>query len=188
MAGGIVQRNLTVDRTRPFMFSRCGRRRGAPVASHVSIAALTWSHMPSHRRPRVTRIATQAIELGLAVPAVVAHRVTRMALAGAAPSSRDRAEFHRMGAEKVVAFHESWNGMLLAMYRANLNLLWSLPAWSMTWAGGHRRVAPTRAQQRAVLDILVSGVAPIHRRAVANAKRLGRRSRAKPALKPLRSC
>ena len=64
------------------------------------------------RRPRKTpSIARQAAELAVAVPQVIAHRLTRLALAGPAPSARDRKEFRRMGAEKAAAFAESWNAM-----------------------------------------------------------------------------
>ena len=64
------------------------------------------------RRPRKTPpLARQAAELAVAVPQVIAHRLTRLALAGPAPSARDRQEFRRMGAEKAAAFAESWNAM-----------------------------------------------------------------------------
>ena len=126
-----------------------------------------------HRR-RTTDLATQAMELGLAVPEVVARRIVRMALAGPSPSAADCEEFLRMSAEKFSAFYESWNDMFLAAYRANLRLFLSAPAWwSMTWPRhGHR--AGSARLQRAALDILASGIAPVHRRAVRNAKRLRR--------------
>src|SRR5438128_1971363 len=50
-------------------------------------------------------------ELAFAVPQVVAHRLTRMALAGPVLSARDRREFHGMGQEKVHAFWQSWFAM-----------------------------------------------------------------------------
>jgi hypothetical protein len=78
-----------------------------------------------------------------------------------------------MYAEKVSAFHESWNSMFVAAYRANLQWLLSAPAWSTPWLS-HGRQAGSANIGRAALDILASGVAPIHRRAVANAKRLRR--------------
>ena len=126
------------------------------------------------RRRRTTDLATQAMELGLAVPEVVARRIVRMALAGPSPSAADREEFLRMSAEKFSAFCESWNDMFLAAYRANLRLFLSAPAWwSMTWPRHGHRAASARLQ-RAALDILASGIAPVHRRAVRNAKRLRR--------------
>ena len=114
------------------------------------------------------------MELGVAVPEVMARRVFRMALAGPSPSAADREEWLRMNGEKLSAFYESWNGMLLAAYRANLQWFLSAPAWwSTAWPGPGHRMVSARVQ-RAALDMLASGVAPIHRRAVRNAKRLRR--------------
>lgn len=130
--------------------------------------------MPRHHRT-ATRLATQAMELGLAVPEVITHRVLRMALAGSSPNASDREEFYRMSAEKVSAFYESWNGIFLAACRVNMQLFLSAPVWSTSWLGqGHRAMSATL--QRAALDIVASGVAPVHRRAVGNSKRL-RKSR-----------
>src|SRR3954447_7115260 len=57
------------------------------------------------------QLARQAGELAFAVPQVVGHRLTRMALAGPVLSARDRREFHGMGQEKMLAFWQSWFGM-----------------------------------------------------------------------------
>jgi predicted RNA-binding Zn ribbon-like protein len=127
--------------------------------------------MPRRRHRRATRLATQAIELGIATPEVIAHRVMRMALAGSSPSTVDRQEFLRMTAEKVAAFHESWINMSLAAWRANLQFFLSGPAWSAVWLRGGPRLRNTK-MQHAALEIVSSGLAPIHRRAVRNAKRL----------------
>jgi len=116
------------------------------------------------RRRNSARLATQAFELSLAAPHVMAHRLARLAFAGPSPSARDRREFHRMGAEKLAAFCESWSAMYLALWRANLNLaLWPSQMWSPAWGA------------RTGLGILGRGLAPIHRRATANARRLRRR-------------
>jgi hypothetical protein len=114
--------------------------------------------------------------LTYAVPQVVAHRAIRMALAGPSPSLRDRREFHRMTAEKVAASYESWNAMLLQSFRANLEFVWSSARFFwFPWLATTRlsRVAPNQFQ-RAALAIFAKGVAPVHRRVVANAKRLTR--------------
>ena len=117
-------------------------------------------------------IAAQMIDLGFAVPQVMAYRIARMALAGSSPSARDRREFQRMGAEKVAAFYESWNAMLVETFRANARLArLFFPAWpgsppSSRAAAGHL--------QRATTGIFGKGVAPVRRRAVANARRLRR--------------
>jgi len=69
-----------------------------------------------------------------------------------------------MSAEKVAAFYESWNAMFLVLLRANLNLAPSpLQVW---WSA-------SRCQQTS-LTILSNRLAPIHRRAAANARRLRR--------------
>src|SRR3954454_21310068 len=85
------------------------------------------------RRHRAVRNTRQAIELALAVPQVIAHRVGRAALAGPFPSPRDRRELQRMGAEKVAAFYESWNAMVIEMACANMRLLSSPLWWSNAW-------------------------------------------------------
>ena len=93
------------------------------------------------------RAVRHATGLALAAPEVVGHRVLRMWLAGASPSRRDRLEFYRMWVEKPAAFYASWNAMMLEAYRANFALAWRI------WG---------------------AGLAPIHRRAAANARRLRR--------------
>lgn len=133
--------------------------------------------MPYRHRRKPQRLAKQTIELGLALPQVLAHRMTRLALAGLAPSLRDRREFYLMGTEKVAAFYESWNAMLAEMLQANLKLALSPVFWWWSpWTDTRRlpRLGLARSK-RTALAILSSGIAPVHRRAVANAKRLGRK-------------
>ena len=134
---------------------------------------------PASRR-KAARLGTQASELMLATPQVVVHRLGRMALAGAKPSARDQREFHRMGAEKLAAFGEAWQAMTLQLLKSNQQLAASMMrSWWPTAAvrGGHRTSPMAQgaaAWQHAALDILGQGIRPVHRRAVANAKRLGR--------------
>ncbi|MFO1325358.1 MAG: hypothetical protein U1F15_15030 [Burkholderiales bacterium] len=59
-------------------------------------------------------------EMWFASAQVVAHRVTRMAAAGAAPSAGDRAEFARMTQEKFDAATESARSMAAHLTSANL--------------------------------------------------------------------
>ena len=131
------------------------------------------------RRPRKTPpVARQAAELAVAVPQVIAHRLTRLALAGPAPSARDRREYQRMGAEKAAAFAESWNAMATQAFEANQTLALSFlrAFWSPASARSSAASA-TRQVGRAVTGIVQAGLAPVHRCAVANAKRLGRTKR-----------
>ena len=55
--------------------------------------------MANRKNPRAALVARQATDLAVAAPQVVAHRLTRMAMAGANPSARDRREFTRMVSE-----------------------------------------------------------------------------------------
>ncbi len=132
--------------------------------------------MIARRNRAVRSLAVQAAELAVAVPQVVAHRVTRMALSGPKLSARDRKEFERMVAEKNTAFGESWQAMAAQAARANQALAASFFKSFLSVAGGKRPSAAASAAQlqRAALGVLSKGVAPVHRKAVANAKRLGR--------------
>ena len=128
------------------------------------------------RRPRKTPpLARQAAELAVAVPQVIAHRLTRLALAGPTPSARDRQEFRRMGTEKAAAFAESWNAMARQTLEATPTLASSfLGAFGSPARARSSTTAATRQVGRAVAAIVRAGLAPVHRRAVANAKRLSR--------------
>jgi hypothetical protein len=118
-----------------------------------------------------TKLAQQAFALSIAAPQVVAHRMGRMAISTG--SVADRAEFTRMGAEKVEAFVESWTAMWGAAWRAQQAMALHMVQSSLRAA---RPVWPTQqALSRHVLDVMTDGLAPVHRRAAANAKRLGRR-------------
>ena len=132
--------------------------------------------MPSRRTRKTQSIVTQAVELAFAVPQVVAHRVTRMAVAGPTLSARDRKEFQRMGAEKTAAFGESWNAMTLQALHAHQALAASFlrSFWSPSLKGRPSASAVAAQWQSAALDVLGKGMAPVHRKAVANAKRLAR--------------
>jgi hypothetical protein len=131
------------------------------------------------RTRRTTALAAQAIDLGLAVPQVVAHRLAQMALAGASPSARDRKEFHRMGAEKIVAFSQSWNAMTMHAILASQQLAFSfMQSFWFPWSRPRSFAgSASTLLQGATLAMLGKGMAPIRRHAVANAKRLGRATR-----------
>lgn len=133
--------------------------------------------MANLRRRNTATFATQAMELGFAVPQVVAHRLMRMAAAGSRPSAGDWNEFWLMGAEKIVAYGESCNAMLLEVFRANWAFALSFgPQWwfRLPLSAHSSRARTRRHVERTALAALAKGIAPIHRRAVANARRLGR--------------
>ncbi|MEO7742079.1 MAG: hypothetical protein ABIR98_04015 [Usitatibacter sp.] len=110
-------------------------------------------------------IARRLTEVAFAVPQVVAHRACRMA--SDRPSASDRRELNRMVSEKAAAFSEAWLAMSMQAMRVNL-----------AWSTGFLRspLAPMSASRAnaAMLSVFGAGLAPVHRRAVANAKRLAR--------------
>jgi hypothetical protein len=128
--------------------------------------------MPSRRN---RSLAVRNAELALASPQVIGHRIARMAMAGASPTAKDRKELHRMGAEKASAFVESWHAMAMQMLRANQTLAISLWRWYwQSWFTGQSIAWRVPSQSALALGVLSSGMTPIHRRVMANVKRLGR--------------
>lgn len=142
--------------------------------------------MKRNRTRRAANVALQTAELMMAAPQVVAHRVGRLAAAGHTPSARDRREFHRMGAEKVAAFQESWAAMGMHAWRQQAQFAQALMGLWTTWmraAGNPMHPTALAAGAQALgrsashlhhlaLGVAGEGLAPVHRRAVANARRL----------------
>ena len=81
-----------------------------------------------------------------------------------------------MVAEKNAAFVESWNAMAVQALLANQALAASFFTAFLAAALGKKPSAARSAAQlqRAAIGVLGKGFAPVHRKAVANAKRLGR--------------
>lgn len=139
--------------------------------------------MSLRRRRKSRSLAAQTFELGMAAPQVIAHRLARMAAAGASPSARDCAEFQRMSIEKIAAANEAWTAMAAQTFLENQKIALSLMQ-SMWFPWMHR--TPTvksvsRQWNRTAARVAGKGMAPIRRRAVANAKRLGRIKRGRSA-------
>jgi len=146
-----------------------------------------------------TRLAWKTGEMMLASAQVIHHRTSRMAAAGAAPSASDRREFSLMGQEKVDAGVESANAMFAQMMSMNPMLgprafrhmmagataLMSLAASRTAGQALARQAklvrtmtasaATTGQLARATARVAERGLKPVHSRATANAKRLGKR-------------
>src|SRR5450755_2703145 len=75
--------------------------------------------MATRRTRKSKSLTVKSMELALSVPQVVAHRVTRMAVAGPKLSDRDRKEFQMMVNEKRAAFAQAWRDMAMHAFRAN---------------------------------------------------------------------
>lgn len=121
--------------------------------------------LKSKRIPRATATTVKLGELAFAAPQVIAHRLTRMALAGPTLSARDRKEFASMVMEKQAAAAQAWMGMFAEGVRFQRQFAVSL----LTFASPRQHAARARI---AASRIASTGLAPIHRKAVANAKRL----------------
>ena len=123
--------------------------------------------MKSKNSSRSNRTAIQLAELGVAIPQVVAHRLTRIALSNPTPSARDRREFTGMVVEKQVAVFQAWTAIALETWRWQQSFAMSL----LTGATARQH----HATARSAADRMAGGaIGPFHRKAVANAKRLAR--------------
>ena len=121
----------------------------------------------SKRSRQSAATAVKLTELGLAAPQVIAHRLTRMAFAGPTISARDRKEFTGMVVEKHAAVAQAWTAMFAEGVRLQQQLALSL----FTGATPRQHAA---LANNAASRIVSTGLAPFHRKAVANAKRLAR--------------
>ena len=132
--------------------------------------------MPRRYTRKAKSIATKSNELMLAVPLVVGHRITRLAHAGPAPSARDLKEFSLMVSEKSAAFMQAWQAMGMQAMLANQALGMSfVRAFCFPFARGKVSPAKVAAQLHdAALGVFGKGLAPVHRKATANARRLAR--------------
>ena len=80
-----------------------------------------------------------------------------------------------MGMEKILAANEAWNAMAVQVLVENQKL--ALSAMQSFWFPWLRRPSASTQLRNAALGVLGKGMAPVRRRAVANAKRLGRSKR-----------
>jgi hypothetical protein len=146
-----------------------------------------------------SNLAMKMLEMMLASAQVVGHRTGRMALAGPAPSARDRREFTLMGQEKIEAGAQSaqamaaqmmsisppWGALAARQMLRNSAALMSLASSRTPSQLIARQAALARALGQSASSMAhVSGSAariahrglkPIHAKATANAKRLGKR-------------
>lgn len=145
-----------------------------------------------------SELAARTTEMLVASAQVIGHRTGRMAGAGATPSLRDRREFSKMGMEKAEAIGESAFAVGKQLSKTNVEL--GMRAWrDMCNAGadwmslaGSRTIPQALARQAKLMHtvsqsmqsasqlshvtarVTERALMPIHSRATANAKRLGR--------------
>jgi hypothetical protein len=99
-----------------------------------------------------------------------------MAFAGAFPSERDSKEFRLMKDEKVAAFNQSWQAMWLHAWQSQMSMATSIcqACWFPWMYGSRLSSLPATFVENMTHGVLAKGMAPVHRRAVSNAKRLAR--------------
>jgi hypothetical protein len=130
----------------------------------------------------------RSLELGAAAPAVIAMRTARMMAAGASPTPADRRETSRMVSEKIDAFGTSWWMMASRQQQAALEAWMAFArAWWAPWLRGFALPSSTvarrdlqrlqRSLSRSQAAVYAVGLAPLHRAATANLRRLTRRPR-----------
>lgn len=125
------------------------------------------------RRSSSHSLALKAGELAFAAPQVIAHRLTRMAQSGSSPTAADRREWMRMSSEKLAAFNESWFAIGLETWRIQQRQMLALmTSFATPWTATYT----SAKAQRDATALWGRALAPVHRRAVANAKRLGSKS------------
>ena len=115
------------------------------------------------------------MDISLAAPQVIAHRLTRMVFAGPNPSARDHKEFTGMVQEKQLAFAQAWWAASQAAWQGPWMASWS--AWQSlcsgrtltnpwaAWSLAQKAMAPSA-------QIWSAALTPIQRKAVSNARRL----------------
>jgi hypothetical protein len=111
-------------------------------------------------------------EVSTVAPMVIGYRLAGMAPAGSTPSARQRRESVRMGQEKVDAWYEATLAAGQRLVEANLALTGLV--WRQLWAGAFSPVALAAPLSRLGPRLLDDSLTPVHRRVVANNRRLSR--------------
>lgn len=146
-----------------------------------------------------SQLATKTVETVLASAQVIGHRAGRMAVAGTTPGPRDQREFALMGREKIDAGAKSARAMtaramtmtwpcgasavppMMRTLAALMSLAASrtpsqLIARQAALAREFGQLAVSMAEvPRLTAKLALRGLKPVHARATANARRLGRR-------------
>lgn len=106
---------------------------------------------------------TELITTGVLAPQVAAMRIINMIAAGPQPNLREQRAMYEMGAEKVLAFTQSWWQMSqqMALLQCRVCLGMAAP-----------RLYEVPSASRAVGQLISAGSKPISRKVRANHRRL----------------
>ena len=126
------------------------------------------------RIDETVRLGRQVTEINAVVPGIVSRRLMQLAWAGAAPSRSDHTEMSRMSSEKWQAASQSAIAMTAFAMQQQMAMAQSF--WQAVWSPWMGLpVARGPAVSNPVAAMLSAGIAPYHRIATANARRLGNR-------------
>ena len=126
------------------------------------------------RIDETVRLGQQVAEINAAVPGIVSRRLMQLAWAGAEPSRSDRTEVSRMSSEKWQAASQS--AMAMTAFAMQQQMAMTQSFWQAVWAPWMSlSVGHAPAVSNPVAGMLSAGIAPYHRIATANARRLGKR-------------
>ncbi len=126
-------------------------------------------------------LASKTAEMLGASAYVIGHRTARMARGGTKPSLHDQQEYSRMVQEKFEAAAQSAQAMAGGMLALQGQWLrWVLAGFNATdpkrpASGAGRAISASVKLGSALARTANKGLGPVHARAVANRKRLGRR-------------
>ena len=156
-------------------------------------------NLPAYPFAVWTDLAWKTGEMMLASAQVVGHRTGRMAAAGSTPNVTDRREFALMGQEKIEAVTESVQAVAMQMMRMNSQVGARIFAQmvagtvAMMSLATSRNSAQALTRQARLMRVMTQSAAtanqlsgstarlahsalkPLHSRATANARRLGKR-------------
>jgi hypothetical protein len=130
--------------------------------------------MSRRKLARTMKTTRMLGELALAAPLVATQRLSRLAAGGPVYSARDRREFAGMVEEKQVAFFQSWMAMSMEAVRIQQQmwLAWMRPLMWPTLSALSRTAPAPQWRYDHLLRIAGMGLVPVHRKALANARRL----------------
>ena len=111
-------------------------------------------------------------EVSATAPMVIGYRLMGMAPPGTPPTARQRRELTRMGQEKMDAWYEGALATGQRMFEANLALTGVF--WRQVLAGSLSPGAFAASFARLGPQLLTDSLGPVHRRVVANNRRLSR--------------
>ena len=129
--------------------------------------------MPGFRK---VSAASKAVDIAVAAPQVIAHRVARMALAGPLPDARDRKEFTGMVQEKELAFAQgfmAWNTAVLR-WQMHMQMQWFSACLRGDYAKAFNQLFSPLPLAVASDKAVAQALEPVRRKAVSNAKRLAK--------------